>query len=139
MCTRALPTRLPCLQATRSTGGPSARPLVFALSNPTDQAEVSFQEAVAWTSGAAVYASGSPFPPLINSTGKTLRPAQANNCFVFPGLAQGVLDSGVRRVDDRLLLVAAETIAGGCLWVVPVQLLWAVRLGRSCTSSNYKC
>jgi malate dehydrogenase (oxaloacetate-decarboxylating)(NADP+) len=41
-----------------------------------------------------------------------VRPAQANNCFVFPGLAQGILHSDARRVDNDLLLVAAEAIAG---------------------------
>lgn len=89
---------------------------MFALSNPTEQAEVSFEDALAWTGGAAVFASGSPFPPITTQQPggrlKTLRPAQANNCFVFPGLAQGVLAGGVRRVDERLLLAAAEVIAG---------------------------
>lgn len=59
-----------------------------------------------------MYASGSPFAPVTTATGRVLRPAQANNCFVFPGLAQGILESGKRRVDDGLLLVAAEAIAG---------------------------
>lgn len=99
-------------QSTRSVAGPSARPIVFALSNPTDKAEVSFEDALAWTGGAAVYASGSPFPAITTAGGRTLRPAQANNCFVFSGLAQGILSAGGRRVDDRLLLVAAEAIAG---------------------------
>lgn len=105
---------LPCLyeQSAQSAGGPSCRPLVFALSNPTEQAEVTFEQALQWTGGAAVYASGSPFPALTNPAGRVLRPAQANNCFVFPGLAQGILDGGVRHVDDALLLVAAEALAG---------------------------
>jgi hypothetical protein len=105
-----------CLQSARSVGGPSCRPIVFALSNPTEQAEVSFQDALTFTGGAAVYAGGSPFAPVTTRLPggrlRALRPAQANNCFVFPGLAQGILASGVRHVDDRLLLAAAEAIAG---------------------------
>jgi malate dehydrogenase (oxaloacetate-decarboxylating)(NADP+) len=77
---------------------------------------VTFEDALTFTGGAAVYASGSPFAAItMRQPGgrlKTLRPAQANNCFVFPGLAQGILASGVRHVDDRLLLGAAEAIAG---------------------------
>lgn len=100
-------------QSAQAAGGPSCRPLVFALSNPTDQAEVTFEDALRWTAGAAVYASGSPFAAVTNTAGRVLRPAQANNCFVFPGLAQGILDGGIRHVDDRLLLVAAEALASG--------------------------
>jgi malic enzyme len=90
---------------------------VLALSNPTSKAEVSFEDALAWSGGRAVYASGSPFPPVAQggASGGLLRPAQANNCFVFSGLAQGLLLQSKHPspvVDDALLLVVVQTLAG---------------------------
>lgn len=43
---------------------------------------------------------------------RTLRPGQANNCLVFPGLGLGVVESGVAVVTDDLLLAAAQAVAG---------------------------
>ena len=48
-----------------------------------------------------------------------LRPAQANNAHVFPGLALGCIATGSRRVNDDLLLAAAEAIADA---VTPEEL-----------------
>lgn len=39
-------------------------------------------------------------------------PAQANNCYIFPGLGLGTVLSGAARVDDAMLLAAAEAVAG---------------------------
>jgi malate dehydrogenase (oxaloacetate-decarboxylating)(NADP+) len=83
---------------------------VLALSNPTSSAEVSFTDALRWSKGKVVYASGSPFPPAGSST-QPLLPAQANNALVFPGLALGTLRSGAA-VDDAMLLEAARAVTG---------------------------
>jgi malate dehydrogenase (oxaloacetate-decarboxylating)(NADP+) len=127
------------LQAAIAAGGSSTRPLVLALSNPNSKAECSFEDALRWSRGRAVFASGSPWPAVaarpeafapstkgyssssssssatVNSS-VLLRPAQANNCLVFPGLGLGAVQSGAAAVTDEMLLAAAQAVAGERCW-----------------------
>ncbi|CCW62513.1 unnamed protein product [Phytomonas sp. EM1] len=85
------------------------RPIVFPLSNPTSQAEVTPDEAYRWTNGKAIIASGSPFPETVLD-GKTLKPSQGNNLYVFPGIGLGCALCSPRYIPDDLLVVAAVSL-----------------------------
>jgi malate dehydrogenase (oxaloacetate-decarboxylating)(NADP+) len=87
------------------------RPIVFALSNPTANSECTAQEAYTHTGGRALFASGSPFPT-VAWEGKQLVPGQANNAYVFPGVALGIVASRATRVTDDMFAAAARTLAG---------------------------
>jgi malate dehydrogenase (oxaloacetate-decarboxylating)(NADP+) len=87
------------------------RPAIFALSNPTSKAECTADQAYSWSNGRAIFASGSPFAPVVHE-GRTFRPAQGNNAYVFPGIGLGAIACRARTLPDVLFLAAARTLAG---------------------------
>ncbi|CAI8596972.1 unnamed protein product [Vicia faba] len=86
------------------------KPIILALSNPTSQSECTAEEAYLWSRGSAIFASGSPFPP-VEYKGKVFVPGQSNNAYIFPGFGLGLIMSGTIRVHDDLLLAASEALA----------------------------
>ncbi|TDG51607.1 hypothetical protein AWZ03_002067 [Drosophila navojoa] len=94
----------------RSMAKNHKHPAIVACSNPTNKSECTAEQAYNFTEGRALYASGSPFPPVVIN-GKRLTPSQANNAFSFPGVALGVLCTKPHTITDEVFLVTAHAIA----------------------------
>jgi malate dehydrogenase (oxaloacetate-decarboxylating)(NADP+) len=94
------------------------RPVIFALSNPTDHAECTPEQAYGWSKGRAIYAAGVQFPP-VHFNNQTFLPGQANNVYVFPAIGMAVFATQASRVTDEMFIEAAQAVADQ----VPPELL----------------
>jgi malate dehydrogenase (oxaloacetate-decarboxylating)(NADP+) len=94
------------------------RPIIFALSNPTEKHECLPQDAYTWSKGKVVYAGGVQFPP-VQFAGKTYLPSQANNLYIFPAVGMAIYATNARRVTDEMFIEAAHAVADQ---VTPEQL-----------------
>ncbi len=74
----------------------AARPIVFALANPTPEIMPEEAAAKAW----------------IVATGRSDYPNQINNVLAFPGIFRGALNVRAHRVNEAMKLAAAHAIAG---------------------------
>ena len=86
------------------------RPVVLALSNPTEKAECTSEQAYTWSKGKAIYAAGVQFPP-VHYDGQTFLPGQANNFYIFPAVGMAIFATQASRVTDEMFIEAASAVA----------------------------
>lgn len=86
------------------------RPILLPLSNPTEKIEVMPSDAIPWSDGKALIATGIPVAP-IEYQGTKFHIGQGNNALLYPGLGLGIIVSGAKQVTDGMLLAAAEAVA----------------------------
>jgi malate dehydrogenase (oxaloacetate-decarboxylating)(NADP+) len=86
------------------------RPIIFALSNPTDKAECTAEQAYMWSDGKALYAAGVQFPE-VALQGRTFHPGQANNFYVFPAIGLATYVARPKRLTDACFITAAQATA----------------------------
>lgn len=89
-------------------------PIVFAIANPTPE----IMPIEAKSGGAFIVA-----------TGRSDFPNQINNSLVFPGLFKGILNSGIKKIDDDIKLKCALMLASvvekdelSCDYIIPDAL-----------------
>jgi malate dehydrogenase (oxaloacetate-decarboxylating) len=87
------------------------RPVILPMSNPTELAEATPADLIAWTGGRALVATGSPFEP-VDYQGTRYVIGQANNALIFPGLGLGAIATRAARITDGMLSAAAHAVAG---------------------------
>lgn len=88
----------------------NARPIIFALSNPTYKAELTAEDAYTWTKGKALFAAGVQFPD-VTINDRTYHPGQANNFYIFPAIGLAVYATRPKRIDDAMFIAAARATA----------------------------
>jgi len=86
------------------------RPLIFPLSNPTSKAEITAEQAYAWSDGKCIFAAGSPFSP-VEYKGRTYVPGQGNNVLIFPGVGFGAAMVKAKKIPDEFFVRAAVAVA----------------------------
>ena len=85
------------------------RPVILALSNPTEHAECTPEQAYNWSKGKAIYAAGVQVPP-VRYNGRTFLPGQANNFFIFPAVGMAIFATQAKRVTDQMCIESKQAV-----------------------------
>ena len=85
------------------------RPIIFPLSNPSSKSECTFEEAIVNTDGRALFASGSPFHPVMYKD-KMYHGGQGNNMYVFPGIGLGTILCKAVQVTSNMIYASGEAL-----------------------------
>jgi len=86
------------------------RPIIFALSNPKTQAEITAADCYRFSGGRAIFGSGTRFFEEVVD-GKPREPGQVNNFFIFPGMSFGAMMCHAKTIPESFFMVAAEAVA----------------------------
>ena len=86
----------------------AAKPIVFALANPTP--EITYQEAIAVRED------------LIMATGRSDNPNQVNNVLGFPFIFRGAMDVRATGINEAMKIAAVKAIAGLAKETVPDEV-----------------
>jgi malate dehydrogenase (oxaloacetate-decarboxylating)(NADP+) len=97
-------------QVVESMSRINKRPVILALSNPTEHAECTAEQAYTWSMGEAIYAAGVQFQP-VHYNGQTFLPGQANNFYIFPAVGMAIFATQAKRVTDEMFIEAGQAVA----------------------------
>ncbi|WFD34049.1 malate dehydrogenase (oxaloacetate-decarboxylating) (NADP(+)) [Malassezia cuniculi] len=95
----------------------NTRPIIFPLSNPTSNSECTFEEALKYTDGRAIFAAGSPFAN-VEFGGRTRFADQGNNFYIFPGIGLAGALSKAKHITDEVITAGAFALANS---LTPVE------------------
>lgn len=105
------------------------RPVILALSNPTARSECTPEDALQFTDGQALVATGSPFPP-VRWRGRTIHMSQCNNLYIFPGVGLGALVARAGKATDGMFTAAAQALSAMVMPAEEAQGLLLPRMQR---------
>ncbi|EGN92120.1 hypothetical protein SERLA73DRAFT_173095 [Serpula lacrymans var. lacrymans S7.3] len=116
-------------EVVKAMSGLNKRPIIFPLSNPVALSELDYSDAIQWSNGEVIFASGSPYKP-VSHGGKDFEPGQGNNMYIFPGIGLGTILSKAHHVSDGMVEQAANALASSLNAEEQAAQLVYPRLGR---------